>query len=261
MRRALAVGLVVALGCGFLGLFVVLRRIVFLGIALAEVSSTGVALALLMGFNPMVGSLALMLLGVGLFSVRWSPRKVAQESFIGIGWAVASAAGILLVAKSATGESHMLDLIYGNILTVTTGDIWRTGVVLGGVVLLHLLFAKEFLFVSFDPDTVAAMGYRARLWDLLLYATLGLTISFSIQAVGVLMTFSALVLPPVTALLLARRMRTAAAVSMLVGAIPLPVGLYLSFVWDLPTSATVVAVSFLLLLAAGGTSLLVRRAV
>lgn len=247
MRRGLAAGLLVAVVCALLGVYVVLRRIVFVGIALAEVSAAGLALALLVGISPMVGSVALMLLGVTLFSVRWAPRKVSQESFIGIGWAVASAGGILLVAKSAQGESHMLDLIFGDILMVTPGDIARAAVVLGAVLLLHLLFAKEFLFVSFDPETVAAMGYRARLWDLLLYATIGLAISFSIQVVGVLMTFSALVLPPVAALLVARRMRTAALLAMALSALAVPLGLYISFVRDLPTSATVVAVSFLLL--------------
>jgi ABC-type Mn2+/Zn2+ transport system permease subunit len=89
------------------------------------------------------------------------------------------------------------------------------------------------------------------MWDLLLYATIGLSIAFSIHTVGVLLAFSALVLPPVTALLLTRRMKSAFSVSVLLGLAPVPIGLYLSFVGDLPSSATIVAVMFVVLLLGG----------
>jgi ABC-type Mn2+/Zn2+ transport system permease subunit len=136
-------------------------------------------------------------------------------------------------------------------LTVDGPTVLLTAVGLAVVLVLHALFAKEFQFVSFDADTAAAMGYRARMWDLLLYATIGLSIAFSIHTVGVLLAFSALVLPPVTALLLTRRMKSAFSVSVLLGLVPVPIGLYLSFVGDLPSSATIVAVMFVVLLLGG----------
>jgi zinc transport system permease protein len=251
MKWALLAGLIVTGVCGYVGVYVVLKRIVFVGVALAEVSSAGVALALLTGVNPFLGAVVLMFAGIGLFSVRWAPRKVSQEAFIGIGWAVASALGVLLIAKSAQGEAHMHDLLFGNILTVDGATVLLTAAGLAVVLVLHALFAKEFQFVSFDADTAAAMGYRARMWDLLLYATIGLSIAFSIHTVGVLLAFSALVLPPVTALLLTRRMKSAFSVSVLLGLVPVPIGLYLSFVGDLPSSATIVAVMFVVLLLGG----------
>jgi ABC-type Mn2+/Zn2+ transport system permease subunit len=259
MRWALLAGLIVACACAYVGVYVVLKRIVFVGVALAEVSSAGVALAILMGFNPFIGAVALMFVGIGLFSVRWSPRKVSQESFIGIGWAVASALGVILIAKSAQGEAHMHDLLFGNILTVDPVDVRHTAIGMACVLLIHALFTKEFLFVSFDADTANAMGYRARAWDMLLYATIGLAIAFSIHTVGVLLAFSALVLPPVTALLLTRRMRSALILSVILGLIPVPIGLYLSFAKDLPSSATIVAVMFVILLAGGLISRLRAR--
>lgn len=251
MRRALAAGLVGGGVCAYLGIYVVLRRIVFVGVSLAQLSSAGVALALLTGITPLVGSVALMLGGVGLFSIPWSPRKVRQETFIGIGYVVASAVAILLLAKSPQGEGHLLNLLFGNIVVLSPEDVWTMALALGGVLLLHLLFAKELLFVSFDPETAQAAGYRARLWEALLYVTVGLTIAFAIHAVGVLLTFASLVIPAVTALLVTRRMSAAFAASMLAGVLPVPVGLYLSFVWDLPSAATIVALSFALLLLVG----------
>ena len=254
MQRALLAGLLVGGACAFLGVYVVLRRIVFVGVALAEMSSAGVALALLIGLSPMLGSVLVMLAGVVLVSVRWGGRRIRQDAFIGIGYIVASAASILMLAKSPSGEASLLDLLFGNILTATATDIQATAIALGLMLLFHLVFYKEILFVAFDPDTASASGYNARLWELALYLTIGLTIAFSIHAVGVLLTFASLVVPAVTALLLTRRMGTAFGVAIAAGTIPVPLGLYLSFVADLPAAATIVVLGFALLLIAGGVS-------
>jgi len=251
MRRALITGVLVGAICGFLGLYVILKRVVFLGIALAEVSSAGVAMGLALGVNPFVGSIALMLAGVILFSVRWSPKRIPQDAFIGIGFAIASAAAVLLVATSPKGESHMLDIIFGNILTVTNTDVWVTAAGFAVVAAVHLLFAKEFLFTSADPETAAAFGYDSRRWELMLYATVGLTIALAIHVSGVLMTFASLVIPAATALLLSQRLAKCGVLAVVLGAVVAPVGLYVSFVRNLPSSATIVVLSAGILVAAG----------
>lgn len=258
MQRALVAGLLVGGACAFLGVYVVLRRIVFVGVALAEMSSAGVALALLIGISPMLGSVILMLAGVLMASVQWGGKRIRQDAFIGIGYIVASAASILMLAKSASGEASLLDLLFGNILTVTAPDIGATAVALGLMTLFHIAFYKEILFVAFDPDTAAAVGYRSRVWELWLYLTIGLTIAFSIHAVGVLLTFASLVVPAVTALLLTRRMGAAFGGALVAGTLPVPLGLYLSFVADLPAAATIVVLGFGLLLIAGIVSRFLR---
>ncbi len=251
MRRALLAGLIVCGVCAYLGVYVVLRRIVFVGVALAQMSSAGVALSLLAGIAPLLGSAGLMLFGVVLLSIPWAPRKVRQDAFTGAGYVVASAMAIILLAKSPQGEGHLLNLLFGNILLVTPGDVLATAFALGGVLLVHALVGKEMLFVTFDPDTAAATGYRTRLWEGLLYVTIGLTIAFAIHTAGVLLTFASLVIPAITALLLTRRMSTALAASVAVGLTPVPVGLYLSFVWDLPSAATIVVLGAALLVIGG----------
>lgn len=254
MLRALVAGVLVGGACAFLGVYVVLRRIVFVGVALAEMSSAGVALAILTGIAPMLGSVITMLAGVFLVSARWGGRKVRQDAFIGIGYVIASAASILLLAKSPSGEGSLLDLLFGNILTVTAVDIQATAVALGLMLLFHIVFYKEILFVAFDPDTAAASGYQSRLWELGLYLTIGLTIAFAIHAVGVLLTFASLVIPAVTSLLVTKRMNTAFGVAIAAGTLPVPIGLYLSFILDLPAAATVVVIGFIFLLISGVVS-------
>ncbi len=251
MQRALVAGLAVGLVGAYLGVFVVLRRVVFVGMALAQFSSAGVALGLLLGLAPLLGSIGMMLVGVFLLSLRWSPRKVRQDTVIGLGYVLASAVTILLLAKNPRGETQLLDLLSGNIITVTAGDTALTIGALVVVFALHRLFAKELLFVSFDPDTAQAAGYNTRLWETLLTLSIGVAIAFSIHAVGILLTFGTLIIPAVSALLLTRRISHTFTLAALFGAVPIPVGLYFSFIWDLSPGALIVAISAALLVACG----------
>lgn len=251
MQRALVAGVAVGAVCAYLGVFVVLRRVVFVGIALAEFSSAGVAGALLKDGPPMVGSVLGMLVGTGLLSVRWAPRKVRQDAVIGIGYVSAAAAAILILARSPRGESHLLDILSGNIITVTGPETLWTCAALGAVLLFHRLFAKELLFVSFDPDTAQASGYPVRLWDTALTLSVGVAIAFAVHAVGTLVTFGSLVLPAVTALLLAKRMGRALTAATALGIVPVPIGLYLSFALDLSPGAAIVMTGVALLAVAG----------
>ncbi len=243
MRSGLLVGMMVAAACAYIGLYVVLKRVVFMGIALAEVSSAGVALGLALGFDPIIGSIALMFIGVFLFSIRWSPRQVPQDAFIGVGFALASASAMLLVASSPRGEAHLLDLLRGEILTVGAWDVGATAIGLGIVALIHFLFLKEILFTSFDPETASAFGYSIRFWEAVLYVTLGLTIALGIHATGVLFTSGCLVIPAAAALLISRKFAPCAIIAITFGIVPVPLGLYLSFVRDVPASAAIVTIS------------------
>jgi ABC-type Mn2+/Zn2+ transport system permease subunit len=262
MRQALLAGVLVALMCSYLGLYVVLKRIVFVGVALSEMSSAGIALALLVGFSPMLGAISFMLLGVLLFSMHWSPRRVPHESYIGVVYSVAAALGILMISKSAQGESHMLTLLQGDVLTVNPQETLQMLAVFAGVALIHLLFTKEFVLVSFDREAANTLGFRAARWDMLLFLTIGIVIAFSIRSVGVLMTSSMLILPAATALLITNRLRHAWIAAPVLGVLPVGLGLYLSYQprIDLPASALIVALSFLLLLPALVYSVWKRRA-
>ncbi|MDF2440615.1 MAG: zinc/manganese transport system permease protein [Abditibacteriota bacterium] len=250
LRNALAAGILVALLCGYLGLFIVLKRIVFVSVALSELSSAGIALALYFAVAPLLGAVAFTLLGIALFSLRPSPRRVPHDSYIGIIYCIAGALGILLIAKSAHGETHMLKLMQGDVLTVDPRETAQMAGVFAVVALLHALFSKEFILVSFDRDSASTLGFRASLWDGLLFLTIGFTIAFAIRATGVLLCTTMLILPAVAALLLTKRMRYAMLLAPLLGLLPLVLGLHFSLLFDLPASAVVVAISFVVLLPA-----------
>ena len=250
-RDALYGSLVIGLACSVLGVYVVLRRIVFVGAALAQISSAGIALSLFLSGlgvsaaglteHPVAVSLIVTLLAAMLFS-GGTRRRLPTDAKIGVAYALAAAIGILLIAKATAGEAHDI-FLSGNILGITRRDTLVLLGVTAPVLLLHLVFYKEFLFVSFDPETARTLGYGVTRWNLLLYFTLGLVIAIAMQFAGVLLVFNFLVLPAVTGLLVARSMWGMFAVAAGAGLLAAAVGFSLSVPFDLPTSPTIIAVS------------------
>ena len=266
-RDALTGSLIIAVTCSILGVYVVLRRIVFVGAALAQLSSAGVALALFLsgatwtagiGRHPTEMALALTLGGV-LFLAFESPRSlVPRDAAIGIAYTVAGAAGILLVAKAAVGEAHDI-LLQGSILGMTPEDV-RILLMAGvPVLILQLGFSRQVLFVSFDPETARTLGYRVRLWDLAFFGTLGLAIAAAMQYAGVLLVFDYLVVPAVTALLLARTMPGAIILSVASAVLATFAGFALSVTYDLPTAPAIAACSGALAVGVWGTRAVMAR--
>jgi zinc transport system permease protein len=267
-REALYGALVIAVACSVLGVYVVLRRIVFVGAAIAQLSSAGIALSLFLsgmgvlsgiGGHPVAFALFFALAGALFFGLGGGQRAgVPPDATIGVAYAAAAAVGVLLIAKAKGGEAHDI-FLQGNILGITRTD---TLVLLGvtiPVLLAHILFYKEFLFVSFDRETARTLGYRVTFWNLFLYFTLGLVIAFAMQFAGVILVFNFLVLPAVTGLLLARSMGGIFTVAVLSGVIAAVVGFSLSVPFDLPSGPAIIACSTVLALLAWPARLWQRR--
>ena len=203
--------------------------------------------------SPSPGSaLALMLVGV-LLSLRWTKTVPHEHDWRGLcrrrrRWPHADVAQ--RQGRGARDAAH----VWQHPLRLLARDL-EFAAAAALVALVHTLFAKEFLFVSFDPETANALGYRTRFWEMLFYLTLGLTIAFAIRVAGVLLVFSLLVLPGVTALLLTRHLRRAFPVAILAGVLPIGIGLTLSYALDFPSAASIIMVSFVFMLLAGGARL------
>lgn len=266
-REALYGALVIGVSCAVLGVYVVLRRIVFVGAALAELSSAGIALALWLGghrvapglaAHPILLAFALTLAGALFFGMGGGRERVPPDATIGVTYALAAAVGILLISKALSGEAHDI-FLSGNILGITRTDTLALLAVAIPVTVLHVVFYKEFLFVSFDRETAATLGYNVRLWNLLLYFTLGAVIAFSMQFAGVMLVFNFLVLPAVTGLLISQSMGGVffwAVTSAVVAAVA---GFSLSIPLDLPSGPAIIAASGVLVLLAFVARLLQRR--
>jgi len=274
LRQALIGSVLVGLVCPLVGVYFVLRRMIFLGVALPQVSAAGIAcsffvyrvvvgphqhLELTERGLAMIGSFGFTLIGL-LILAALERHKETVEARIGITYAVAAAATILFVAADPSADAHMVSLLKGDILATTTASLGVLTAVFSTTVLVLLAFRKEFLLVSFDRDLAIVFSKRVALWDSLLYLLIGVTISLGVMTAGPLVTFGFLVVPPLTARLITHRMLTFSLVAAGLGAITAFVGFYCAYRFDMPLGPAEVAVaSFVLVIVAAASA--VRRAV
>jgi zinc/manganese transport system permease protein len=186
-------------------------------------------------------SLAFTFLGAFVFSTIRSKRaRIPQEAIIGICYAVASAAAILAMSKATSESEHLKDMLVGNILAVSWGEVAKTAALYGAIGLFHYVFRHKFLAISMDPKRAEADGISIRMWDFLFYASFGFVVTSSVSIAGVLLVFCYLIVPSVAAMLYADRVGTRLALGWSMGTLVSAIGVYLSLVMDLPTGATIV---------------------
>lgn len=238
----------------YLGLHVVSRGVIFVDLALAQVAAFGGAVALLAGFELNSGpayffSLGFALLGAAVFAVgRFRDERVPQEAIIGVTYAVASAAAILLLDRSAHGGEEIKAMLLGNILFVDWPLVGLTLLIYAAVGLVHYLLRERFFLISTDVAEARRRGWRIWWWDLTFYATFGLVVTSSVRIAGVLLVFTYLVVPAACAVLFFRTVAARLAAGWILGFLGSVVGLLLSVLGDLPTGASIVTVFGLLML-------------
>jgi zinc transport system permease protein len=242
MRNVLLAGVLVALGLAPLSVYVVLRRIVFVGAAVAEISSAGVALAVLFNFEPFAAALVLTVLTFLVFSRAADSPRLPLEALIGMLYAGGSAAAVLLIVKAPRGEGDILNVLFGNILTVPSGLLWFMLISFAVVLAIQYLAYKEFLIVAYDPDMARALGIRVDLWNTIFYVAVGVAVAIAIRGVGALLTFTLLVAPGAAALCFAESMGAAFATATGLGLTATVAGIVASYSMDLPTGPAIVAV-------------------
>jgi manganese/iron transport system permease protein len=240
MQRGLFAAVMVGVLCAVIGCYVVLRSMAFIGDAMAHAILPGVALAYLLKGNLLAGALVAAVavaLGIGFFSRQGT---IKEDTAIGVLFAAALSLGVLLISTIRTYAVDLTHILFGNVLGVSTSDLWLTGglslVVLGTILLLY----KEFLVVSFDPVLAATLRLPVDRLRTLLLILLALTIVVSLQTVGVGLVAAMLVTPAATAYLLTRRLPAMMMVSALIGAGASVSGLYLSFYLNVASGAAAV---------------------
>jgi ABC-type Mn2+/Zn2+ transport system permease subunit len=266
LREALIGSVVVGIVCPLIGVYFVLRRMIFLGVALPQLSAAGIAFAFLahgavagphehLGMSERtlasLGSAAFTLCGILVLAALERRGRETVEARIGVTYAAAGALTILFLAADPWGEAQMVNLLKGDILATTGASLIMLTAVLSAVVIVLLAFQKEFLLVSFDRDLAVAFDKAAGMWDTLLYILCGVTISFGVMTAGPLVTFGFLLVPPLTARLLARHMLSFSIASAAIGGMTAFAGFYCAYRYDLPLGPAKVAVTTSLLLVVG----------
>ncbi len=232
----------------YLGLHVVERGVIFVDLALAQVAVLGTAVASVAGMEPgepgtYALSLGFTVLGALAFSITRSERgRIPQEAIIGIVYAVAAAATVLILNNSPHGAEHIKDVLIGQLLAVGPADVLRLVVLYAVLGLLHYLWRKPLLLISQHPEAACAAGLRVRLWDFLFYVTFGLTVTASVALGGVLVVFSYLIVPSVAALLFTESLRARLMFGWTLALVVSALGMIASVAWGAPPGASVVCV-------------------
>ena len=246
MGPALAASLLLTAIYVYFGLHIVRRGVIFVDLALAQVAAMGGTVAFLLGY-PLEGlgayllSLAFASLGSAVFTLaRFKEKVVSQEAIIGVVYAFAAAATVLLVDKAPHGAEHIKNLLVGNILWVSWTTIGQLSLIALLVASFHLYFRPNITLVSFDPEGARGKGISVALWDLLFYLSLAWVVTSSVQTAGVLLIFSFLIVPAVCGLLLGGDFTMSLLLGWLVGAGVSLLGSFLSYILDLPTGATMI---------------------
>ncbi len=248
---ALIAASLTALMTSYLGVLVVLRRIAFVGVALAQLATAGIALSGLLQIPCNLGAILLMLGGVSFFA-QDHQRDLPSEGLIGSTYVAAGAMAVLFIALAPHTDSDMLGLLFGNILAVSSTDIIMMLVALAFIAAMNLLFFRQFLLISFDPLMAQSLGCKVSFWNWLFYLTVGTAIAVAIHSAGMLLVFSMLIVPPLTGLALSKHWNKVWIISTATSLAAVAVGIKISIQYDLPASPTIVACSCLLFLLALG---------
>jgi manganese/iron transport system permease protein len=232
--------------CAFIGVYIVARRVVFFGAVLTQVSVLGLAMTFLPFFAlpHAVGTLIVTLISAVILSRMLTGRKIPRDAVLGFVFVSSIAARILILQKAPKVEaSEIENLLRGDILFVTP-DIFF--MMLGAFVLavvIHLLFYKEFTYISFDPETARTQGFNAVIWDMIFYLVAGVVIAFATHMVGDLFVFGFLVVPAMAGMLLSRKVGTIFAIAVAIGVVAPILGLFVAFRYDFPSSPAIVGVA------------------
>ncbi len=232
----------------YLGVHVVERGVIFVDLSLAQIAALGGTVGYLAGYDihstaAYAFSLAFTILGAAIFSLTKSRgrTRIPQEAIIGIVYAVSAACAVLVMSKATRETEHLKEMLVGNILSVSWPELTKTAALYALVGLFHFLFRERFLLISTNEPEAVRRGWNVKFWDFLFYASFGFVVTSSVAIAGVLLVFSFLIVPSVTAMLYSSRLGPRLAIGWTMGVAVSAIGVYLSFRLDLPTGATIVA--------------------
>lgn len=238
----------------YLGIHVIKRQVIFVDLALAQIAALGTTVAFLFGIMPKTTaaywfSLGFTFIGAAVFSLsRFRKGKIPQEAVIGLVYALAAAVSILVIDKAPHGAEHIKEILTGSILWVKWQTIGKAAVVYAAIGAFHFIFRDKFLLISNNPEQAYQSGISVKLWDFLFYLSFGIVITHSVGTAGVLMVFVFLVVPAITSMMITDKLWQQLLIGWSMGLIVSVVGLYVSYIADLPSGPTVVSFYGLVLL-------------
>jgi len=238
LQKALVTSIMVGIICGVIGSFIVLRGMALMGDAISHAVLPGVAISYMLGINYFYGAVVTgVLTAFGIGAITQNSR-IKNDSSIGLVFSAAFALGIILITKAGSA-TDLTKILFGNVLSVRNSDMWLTLIIGAFVILVVVLFFKELLVSSFDETMAAAYGLNTRFIHYSIMFLLTLVTVASLQTVGVILVVSMLITPASTAYLLTNRLSVMVVLAAFFGALSSVIGLYFSFLYNLPSGPVI----------------------
>ena len=250
MRNAFWAGLLASIACGVIGSLVVTKKITFISGGIAHAAFGGIGLGYFLGLNPIICLIPFSLAcawGIGWMSQKF---KVAEDTTIGIFWAMGMALGVILIGLTPGYAPDLFSYLFGNILTVPRGDVIFMAVMNVFIVTIVGLLYKEFLAVSFDEEFSRAAGVPVTAVYLALLCLVALTVVLLVRIVGIVLVIALLTMPAAIAKLFTCSLKRMMALAVAIGMVLNVLGLWLSYVLDVASGATIIILSGLVFVAA-----------
>ncbi|HID45674.1 MAG TPA: metal ABC transporter permease [Chromatiaceae bacterium] len=243
LQTALTAGLLASIGCGVMGSYVVVKRIGYMAGGISHSVLAGMGAALFFGFSPMLGALIAALgaaLIIGWIKLRWQAQ---EDTLIGAMWAIGMSIGVLFISRTPGYSTDLMSYLFGNILLVSTGQLWEMAALNVLVIGMVLAFYRQFLAVSFDEEFARLRGVPVNFFYLLFLCLVALTVVLLVQVVGLILVIALLTLPAAIAGHYIHTIGRMMILASLLGMLFTSFGIWLSYVLDMPTGAIIILVA------------------
>lgn len=250
VQKGLIAGSLVAAACALLGVFLVLKRLSLIGDGMSHVCLTGVALALITSTSPVYMSVPVVLLSsLGIMKLTQKFR-IYGDAAIGIVSAAGLSIGLLITALAGGFNTDLLGYLFGSILTVSTSEAVLCGILLATILILLYLFYRDFTSACFDEPFAKTRGIKVGILNTVLVMITSVAVVLAFKVVGIFLISSLLIIPPVAALLVSRTFKQVLWLAVVFGVVSVWSGIWISFMWDIPSGASIILANLLFLVGA-----------
>src|SRR4030065_1451532 len=240
MRNALMAAILVNIACGIVGTYVVIKKIVFLSGGISHAAFGGIGLGYLLGVNPIITAVPFSLLSalaIGFMSKR---SKLSEDTAIGIIWAAGMALGIIFINLTPGYAPDLFSYLFGNILTIPVSDLYILVILDSIIILIIVLFFKEFYAVSFDEEFSTVIGIPNRIIYLVLLCMVALSVVILIRIVGIILVIALLTIPSSICRQFTYNIKKLIISSIVTGIVLTIAGLWISYLLNLASGATII---------------------
>jgi zinc transport system permease protein len=240
IRRALLVGILISLCCAFLGIFLVLRKLSMIGDGLAHVSFATVALALFLSASPLIVTIPLVVLASFAILALSEKAGLHGDAAIGLVSSFSIALGVLIASLARGFNVDLMSYLFGSILVISRAEVIISVVLSFSVLAVVIYYFNSLFVVTYDEDFARVLGLNTRVMNYLVAILTAITISLGIRVVGTMLISSLIVFPTVTALQVSKGFKSSILIAVTVAVVSVILGVFSSYIFNLPTGATIV---------------------